>query len=408
MTGHLDADTTQRDGSQRELLPVYLLMLLFTLGEGALRFLVPVHLDVHGASLIAIGAVTSAFGLATLAARLPTGFLYRPSSARWLIVVSGTTSATAFLLMAFAERVEFVLVLMVVDGLGWGIATTLLLTIMLSARSPGTSASATMGWYIGFQGVGHALAGVTGGFLGDAIGLRGAFVVLAGVLLTATMGIGLSLPAVMAPSVPASTMHGARLRMARGLPLAVWIAALAGLYLNVMNSLLNTFFPILALTLGFSLSQAGLLIGMRSGVSAVARFASIPLFERVPSRRLRLPLLSASAATTAVVGLISAFALQMPIWMLNGASRGLVRVGTGADAMEALRTGEEGLAAAFMSTGLDLGKVVGPVMGGLVAQRFGPASAFYVVPLVFFVAYAALEAAERRSPRRDRDTIMEG
>lgn len=405
-TPQTDHPGSRDERSQRPLVPVYLLMLLFTLGEGGLRFLVPVHLDQQGASLIAVGTVTSAFGAATLLARLPAGVLYRPANARRLILLSGTTSAVALFLMAFADGVEMVLALMVVDGLGWGMATTLLLTMILGARSRGTSSSAAMGWYVGFQGLGHALAGVVGGFLGDAVGLRAAFVVLAGVLFVATIGIGWCVPRIVDRSVAVVTSRLGRLRLARGLPLAVWIAALAGVYLNVMNGLLNTFFPILALTLGFSLSQAGMLVGIRSGVSAVARFASIPLFERVPSRRLRLPLLSVSALTTAAVGSIGVFASQVPLWVLNGASRGLVRVGTGADAMDSLHDGQEGMAAAFMSTGLDLGKILGPLLGGVVAQQFGPASAFYVVPGLFFGIYVVLEAVERRS--RSARPVVEG
>lgn len=53
----------------------------------------------------------------------------------------------------------------------------------------------------------------------------------------------------------------------RHMPLAVWVAAVAAVYLNVMNGILNTFFPLLALLLGLSLSQAGLLASIRSGVS---------------------------------------------------------------------------------------------------------------------------------------------
>lgn len=390
-------------GSQRPLIPVYVLMLLFNLGEGALRFLVPIHLDRSGAPLVGIGAITSAFGIATLLARFPAGAMYRPTSVRRLLLIAGTASAGAFFLIAFTVRLDLILLLLIIDGVGWGVATTLLLTVILASRGRGVSPSATMGWYVGFQGVGHALAHVTGGFLGDALGLRGAFVVLAGLLLIATIGIARIVPTIVDPSATggARRSFAASLLTTRGLPLAVWIAALAGLYLNVMNSILNTFFPLLALGLGMSLSQAGLLVGLRSGVSAIARFASIPLFERISSRNLRFPLLIVSGVTTAFVGVTTTFAAHLPLWMSNGASRGLIRVGTSADAMESLSEGDEGVAAAFMSTGLDLGKVLGPLLGGAIAQRLGTPAAFYVVPMMFLAVYAVLEAVDRhRGPRR--------
>jgi predicted MFS family arabinose efflux permease len=399
---------TPGGGSQRPLIPVYLLMLLFNLGEGALRFLVPIHLDRHGASLMGIGAVTSAFGVATLVARLPAGALYRPATLRRSLVAAGTASAGAFFLVGFTARLDLILLLMVVDGIGWGVATTLLLTVILGSRGRGVSPSATMGWYVGFQGVGHALAGVTGGLLGDALGLRGAFTALAGLLLAATVGIAWIVPRIVDPSTARGSRRSwsASLITARGLSLAVWIAALAGLYLNIMNSILNTFFPLLALSLGMTLSQAGLLVGLRSGVSAVARFASIPLFERFRSGVLRLPLLVVSGVTTTLVGVTTTFGAHVPLWMSNGASRGLIRVGTSADAMASLSDGDEGLAAALMSTGLDLGKVLGPLLGGAVAQRYGTPAAFYVVPAAFLGVYSVLELVEQRRRRLQEPDIV--
>lgn len=391
---------------------IYLLMMLFTLGEGGLRFLLPVYLEQQGVPFVAIGTVTSAFAIATLGARLPAGAMYRPDRTRWLILVAGTGSTVAFLLIPFTSRVELVTLLVILDGFGWGTVTTLLLTLMLSTRSPDVSASAAMGWYVGFQGLGHSLAGVTGGVLGDLLGLRGAFLVLAVVPMVATALISWRLPrptasALPDPSItrtkrPLDLREGARRWRAivRSMPLPVWIAAVAALYLNAMSGILNTFFPILALTLGMSLSQAGGLASIRSGVSAISRFLSIPVFERVPSSRLRLPLLAISAVTTAMVPLTGSFWLQTPLWVLNGASRGFIRVGTGADAMESLSDGQEGFAAAFMSAGLDVGKVVGPFLAGFVADYIGTSGAFYTVPAAIFTVYLVLELANRARTRR--------
>lgn len=386
---------------------IYALMLLFTMGEGGLRFLVPVYLDSQGASFVAVGTVTSAFAVATLVARVPAGALYRPERARWLVLAAGTASSVSFVLVAFVSRVDIITVLMIIDGIGWGTVTTLLLTLMLSSRSANVSASSAMGWYIGVTGAGHALAGITAGVLADTLGLRPAFLVLAMLPLVATAVISWRMPRPSAPTTvaagPSETWRRRWAGVLRGIPLPVWIAGVAALYLNAMSSILNTFFPILALTLGLSLSQAGGLASIRSGVSAIARFVSIPVFERVASERLRFPLLAISAVTTAVVPLTGVFLLQVPLWVLNGASRGFIRVGTGVDAMESLSDGQEGIAAAVMSSGLDLGKVVGPLLAGVVADQIGTAGAFYTVPAAFFGLYLMLEAARLVRRRRPRD-----
>lgn len=82
--------------------------------------------------------------------------------------------------------------------------------------------------------------------------------------------------------------------------------------------------------------------------------------------------------------------------------RGFVRVGTGADAMESLSSGQEGGAAAVMSGGLELGKIIGPLSAGVVADQSGTPSAFYVVPGIFFGLYVLLELRLARARPRCR------
>lgn len=70
------------------------------------------------------------------------------------MLVAGAASSLAFMLVPFVARVDVLVVLMVIDGLGWGTVTTL----MLASRSATMSASTAMGWYVGVTGLGHALA----------------------------------------------------------------------------------------------------------------------------------------------------------------------------------------------------------------------------------------------------------
>jgi predicted MFS family arabinose efflux permease len=175
-----------------------------------------------------------------------------------------------------------------------------------------------------------------------------------------------------------------------GLPFAVWAAAIVALYLNVMNGLLSSFYPLLGLSLGLSIAQIGTLSSLRSAVSSVARFGAGWLFARVPAYRLHLPLLATSAATLAVLPSIPGYLLQFPAFMLNGMSRGLLRVTTGAAAMDAMAGTQAGLAAAAMTAGLDLGKMIGPLIGGFVAGAFGLEDMFRIVPLSFLALYVVL------------------
>ena len=82
-------------------------------------------------------------------------------------------------------------------------------------------------------------------------------------------------------------------------------------------------------------------------------------------------------------------------------SRGLLRVTGSADAFEGSGEDERrhGVTAALLYGGLDLGKIAGPVIGGVVAGAFGIATMFRVVPLGFLVLYLVLAIPARRALR---------
>ncbi|MFO1541162.1 MAG: MFS transporter, partial [Chloroflexota bacterium] len=182
-----------------------------------------------------------------------------------------------------------------------------------------------------------------------------------------------------------------------GLPAVVWAAALVAAYLNVMNGILQSFFPLLGLSLGMTLAQVGMLSSVRVGVSSLARFAAGPIFSRVDARRLHLPLLTLSAVTVvSLPWLATSWLLALPALALNGICRGLLRVTSGAAAMDALRGERTGAAAAVMTAGLDVGKMIGPLAGGLVASVAGLPATFVVVPLAFLALAIALDLAGRR------------
>lgn len=393
-------------------------MLLFDTGEGALRFLLPLFVDELGQPFTVVGSMTALFGLVTLLSRIPTGVLYRSERARVVLVVSGAACSAAFFVLPFTSRMSHVAVLVALDALGWGIVTTVLLSIVLAARRTGTTPAVAMGWFVGVNGLGHALAALIGGSLADLIGVREAFLVAGAAPLSATLLMGRYLPsellerAPVADATPAdgvdpsaasaperSRRRGVRQEMLRTLrlPAVVWTAAFVGFYANTMNSLIATFFPLLALALGMSLTQAGLLSAIRSGISALARFAAVPLLERFGERRLRTPAMTVTAIATAAVPLTPALAVQIPLFASIGASRGLLRVGSSTAAMESVVDQEDsGPVAGLLTMGMDLGKVLGPVLAGAIADVTGVATMFRILPLGLLGVFLLLGRVRER------------
>ena len=383
------------------LAPVYLSVFLFVAGNSALSILIPIYLARHAQlGAATIGAVVGVVGTASLAARLPVGLSYSARRGASFLVAGGALSALAFALVPFVTDPILFGVLMAINGLGWSVATTAQLALLVARPPAGVSTAVAMGWFSGATGLGNMAAGVLGGGLADLVGLRATFFALAVTPLLAAL--------LMLRVVSSSSVIDAR-RPAAGrppwhavlrLPVAVWLGVLVMFFINGLNALTNTFQPVIAVAAGLSVTQVGALSSIRSWASSSSRFGSGPLFSRVDAARLTLPLVAlGTLATCAIPSVVASFALQIPLFALAGLSRGLLRVTGSADAFEGIGEDERlhGLVSALLYGGLDLGKIVLPFAGGAVAAVWGIETMFRVVPAALLLLYVGLALAARRA-----------
>lgn len=365
------------------------MILALSIGEGGARFLAPVYLAEQGTAVGAIGLSLSIFGAAALASRLGVGISFQTTVVRLTVGFSALISTAALVAITYTSSIGVFTILMAIHGIGWGILSTVLLTLVLQDRGRRT-ATAVIGFYVGVEGIGRtlapAVAGVLGGLLGPATGMR----VHAAIFGVAAL-IGVAL--LRDSAVPVGQDRSNRkidLGRFKDAPLTAWVAALTGFYLNTANAILNTFFQLLGLSLGFRLGQIGLLASSRSAVSAVIRFFSSAIFSRVAFGVAFIPLYLINAVTTGLIGSIPIYPIQFLLWVPNGASRGLLRVGTMSEAMEHSEPESASATAALIGAGYDAGRIAGPAVGGLVAAWVGFQAMFILVPTVFVLVILPL------------------
>ena len=380
------------------LVPIYLSVFLFVAGNSALTVLIPVYLARRGhLDNAAIGLVVGAFGLSSLVARLPTGLAYTARRGNGFLLAGGLLNAAAFAQLPVVHGAAAFAALMALNGIGWSIATTAQLALLVAKPPGGVSTAAAMGWFSGATGLGNMAAGVVGGVIADSIGLGPTFFVLAA---TPVLGALLMIRNVRASEVLVRSDESAprSWRLLGRMPLAVWAGVLVMFFINGLNALQNTFYPVLAVAAGLSLTQIGAASSLRSWASSSSRFGSGPLFQRFDPAGLTLPLVAlGTLATCAIPSVIDSFALQVPLFLFTGLSRGLLRVTGSADAFDAVGVDDRahGLTSALLYGGLDLGKIVLPVAGGVVAHAWGIATMLRVVPLCLLVLYLALALRAR-------------
>jgi MFS family permease len=386
-------------GSQRSLVPLYLASGVLTVGEGGVALLIPPYLKARGAPDAIIGTVLAVYGLAALATRLPAGMLYRSHRGPWLVAGGCLMSAVAFACIPLSHSPAVVAVFVALDGIGFSIATTGVMAALIERRPPGSSAGSIMGWYTGSIGLGYSAAGFIGGTLADRVGLSDAILVLAVV----PIGAGALLKSALdAGAVRAQGAQGlARLRDFRRLPALVWLAFLVSLYVNLVNGVLFTFFPIYGLAIGLSLTQIGVLTGIHGATAAAVRVGSGVVFRRFSYRRILPVMVLVSGVAVAAIPTVEALSLLAVAWALLGLARGLLRVASGALVMDVAghSDSERGGASGVYLAGLDLGKIVGPLVGGASAEVVGLRATFLLVAIAFPLAYLLATAAIARRTR---------
>ena len=395
---------------RRQLAGIYFSVLLFFTGEAALHVLVSPYMARElRLEPAAIGAVVGVFAGASLAARLPAGAAYTRARLRTMVLGGGGLSTAAFALVPLTDGPVPFAALMALDGLGWSVVTTTQLAALVAARPSGMRVAAAMGWYSGFTGLGNTIGAALGGTVADRVGFDASFLGLAGVVALGTLVMVWTrgrLDASAEPPRPAPS--AARLAAAIGaMPAAVWLGVLVMIYINFINGVVTTFHPVLALAAGLTLTQIGILAACRSWASSSVRLGSGLLFARVDAVRLTLPLMVLGAASLVLLPPVAAsFALSVPLFLATGLSRGLLRVTGSAEAFDAVGDADRdhGLTAALVHSGLDVGKLAGPIVGGAVAQVIGVAAMFQVLPLALLAVYfVVLGLARSRQPAYGMD-----
>jgi MFS family permease len=159
--------------------------------------------------------------------------------------------------------------------------------------------------------------------------------------------------------------------------------------LNLLNFFQSAFLPLYALSVGLSLTAIGTIRALHALANAITRpFLAGPV-TRLGQRKLGVLGLAAVAGLVMLVPSLTTF-LGLALLMLPiGLSRAAVFLTTSvATAERAERHGvPRGLASGLLNIGLDVGAILGPALGGLVAERVGLDNAFRLFPPLLVLVY---------------------
>lgn len=343
--------------------------------------------------------LTSLFSVLQLASRLPVGLAYRAERARrqYALALAAMGISTMGFALAGGHPVA-VVALTALHGFAFGSIGTLGLALIIDVTQ-GARAGASMAAYTAAISTGYALGSLIGGALAESIGITAALGAI-GVLPILAAGAVLALPPITGAPLVADRGAGLRGLLAAGarLDARVWLAFATVLYLNILQDSVDTFFPVYAPTVGISLALVGVLRAFKSGSAMFIRVTGALVLGAVHHRRMTLIAVVAAAAATVAIPLSTSVAALIPVWIVLGLTRGILRATSAAEIADLRREGRDvGLASGVYNAGLDVGGILGPAVGGVVAGAVGIPLMFQMVAVAALAAWLSVALVTRRA-----------
>lgn len=401
---------TTTETLRKLVIPVYLPIVLGTVGTGMLIPVLPLYLTDQGLSLGSVSLVLAGVGIGSMAGSVPAGEILGRFGERFAMVVSFIALVAATAPLGFTDAVTALLALRIV----FGMASAML---RLSRQTFVTRRVATLqrGRSLSFVGGSFRMALLIGPFLGgylaDTVGYRWTFATAA---LFAAAGL---VPAWWSARSPmpllpeAEGVHERSLGMVAGLRQHWRRLALAGpVPLLVMAVREGRFvvLPLIADDLGLSATEVGGLVT----VSTAADLLLFPLAGFLMDRFGRLSAM-VPAFSLVIVGLVLLAIAESSIAVVVAGV--VMGVGNGIGAGTMLTLGSDlapanaaGPFLAGMSLMQGAGRIVGALLVGLVGDTLGLSAAALAFAIVMGVAIAWLVGVigESSNPDRIRLSIL--
>jgi predicted MFS family arabinose efflux permease len=259
-----------------------------------------------------------------------------------------------------------------------------------------------MGYYVGTLAVGYSTGNFFGGLIADHLGYGStfqlaAFLSLIPCLLFWLFGRGEA-------RSEAVVQHKSQSKLTFGkswkaiLEPELAIVVITALFLNLIHQMGGVFISLYGLAVGMNLTQIGTIRAAYAGCNAVTRPISGHVVNKFGHRRLSYAGIPLQCAILTLVPLFTGFGAVITVYVLSGFMRAVVIVANAVGLVQDVDENkvQRGLASALYNAAGDLGNILGPAAGGLIAQATSIGGVFVVGSLGTTVLFALGVLAVRR------------
>ena len=355
-----------------------------TIQSNSASTVIPPYLDHMGTSVALIGTLISLGPVFALASRLPMGMAYNQTRARALLSVAILAMGLTNYLYAFATDALLFAAVHSLNGFAYGAATTLYLAFYVDSLAPDENRNHAMGYYVGTLALGYSTGNFFGGLIADHWGYAWTFQ-LAALLSLVSVALMWFLHA-PSSSTESKVKGKAGAKFASKESLRALLepelatVVLVALFLNLLHQMGGVFISLYGLAVGMNLTQIGIIRAAYAGCNAVTRPISGHVVNRIGHRGLSYFGLPLQSLILTLVPIFTGFGTILLVYVASGLLRAIVVVANAVGLVQDVPESRvrRGLASGVYNAAGDLGNILGPSIGGLIAHATGIASVFVV------------------------------
>lgn len=360
-----------------------------------------------------IGTLLSLAPVLALSARVPSGVTYRNSRSRMLITLALLTTGVCNLLYTLVSSPLTFALVHSLYGFAFGAVTTFYMAFFIESVPADENRHHAMGYYSSSLAAGHMVGAFASGFIADTFGYTGSFQ-FASLLSFASMGLLAFL------STPSGANHAAQKKPAsisfRGLfavmvePKAATVVVVA-MFLNLIHQIANVFLPLYGLSVGLTLGQVGIVKGFYSLTNAFTRPVAGYIVKGIGLERVYRVGLPLNALSLMLIPLFYGVPTLIFAFFVIGMLRAIVIVANTISLVEDVDESRvpRGVASGVYNASGDVGNMLGPVTGGLVASATGIAGLFLTTPVcvlaLFLLALAGIKMLPTKPPSQSHPEV---
>ena len=346
--------------------------------------LIPPYLDDMRVPVAAIGTLISLGPILALTSRLPMGMIYHQARVRALLSATILAMGVTNYLYSWSTNSLTFAIVHALNGFAYGGVTTLYMAFFVDSLDADENRNHAIGYYVGSLAMGYSTGNFFGGLIADYWGYAAAFQLGALLSLVAVGLLWLLHNPDGAGASKATAKESAKLTSRESLKALMEpelaTVVIVALFLNLLHQMGGVFISLYGLAVGLSLTQIGIIRAAYAGCNAVTRPISGHVVNKFGHRGLSYLGLPLQSLILMLIPLFTGFGTILVVYVASGFLRAVVIVANAVGLVQDVpeTRARRGLASGIYNAAGDLGNILGPFIGGVIAHASGIASVFVV------------------------------